>query len=343
MHLQTHTQQPAVEIVSPCLDMTSRLQNACQCWQEHLSKLHHHKCQSQSLCLILDVSHNLARKQTVLQSQWLRCGRHRGLFLVLTVCACVHGTANAFCLVLMLCACAEDTAALHQQLHPDAASSALPAEASGVLGTSFYISPEIANGWPQYDNKVDLYSLGVIAFELWHPFSTVMERVGVLRDLVERGVMPPSWPEAHPVVCTPHTSLPFTYFASHFYTWTLHVRSCILFHACTFLHPLSCMRVLASPFMHAHSLCTLCLQSMLAHACCLKSSNSVASCRLVCIVPMSLCLMRCCLCLSQQAYSLAEAGDGSGKTLPFLCKCVISDTVSSQPEALPASCFCRPW
>ena len=71
-----------------------------------------------------------------------------------------------------------------------------------MLGTSFYISPEIANGWPQYDNKVDLYSLGVIAFELWHPFTTAMERVLVLRDLVEKGVLPPGWPEAHPGVCT---------------------------------------------------------------------------------------------------------------------------------------------
>ena len=106
-----------------------------------------------------------------------------------------------------MCPCAEDTAALqqqHQQLLPDTASAALPMEASGVLGTSFYISPEIANGWPQYDNKVDLYSLGVIAFELWHPFTTGMERVMVLRDLVEKGTLPPGWPEAHPGVgCVP--------------------------------------------------------------------------------------------------------------------------------------------
>ena len=94
---------------------------------------------------------------------------------------------------------AEDAAALHQQLQPNTDAAAVASEASGVLGTSFYISPEIANGWPQYDNKVDLYSLGVIAFELWHPFTTAMERV-VLRELVETGVMPPGWPEVHPVV-----------------------------------------------------------------------------------------------------------------------------------------------
>ena len=98
------------------------------------------------------------------------------------------------------CCHAEDAAALHQQMQPNTHAAAVASEASGVLGTSFYISPEIANGWPQYDNKVDLYSLGVIAFELWHPFTTAMERVVVLRELVETGVMPPGWPEAHPVV-----------------------------------------------------------------------------------------------------------------------------------------------
>ena len=31
------------------------------------------------------------------------------------------------------------------------------ADHSGAMGTSFYISPEIANGWAQYDEKVTLH------------------------------------------------------------------------------------------------------------------------------------------------------------------------------------------
>jgi hypothetical protein len=61
-------------------------------------------------------------------------------------------------------------------------------------------SPEIANGWASYDEKVDLYSLGVVAFELWHPFATGMERVVLLRDLRENDVMPADFEAANPVV-----------------------------------------------------------------------------------------------------------------------------------------------
>ena len=106
------------------------------------------------------------------------------------------------------CCCAEDAAALQQQLQPNTEGAAGASEGSGVLGTSFYISPEIANGWPQYDSKVDLYSLGVVAFELWHPFATAMERVVVLRDLAEKGAMPPGWPQSHPVVSSHQSTMP---------------------------------------------------------------------------------------------------------------------------------------
>ena len=70
------------------------------------------------------------------------------------------------------------------------------------LNCSYYISPEIREGWASYDAKVDLFSLGVMAFELWHPFATAMERAVLLRDLREHGgVMPAAFEAANPVVC----------------------------------------------------------------------------------------------------------------------------------------------
>jgi hypothetical protein len=47
---------------------------------------------------------------------------------------------------------------------------------------------------------VDIFSLGVVVFEMWHPFSTAMERVVLLRELREAGKMPPGWEAAHPQV-----------------------------------------------------------------------------------------------------------------------------------------------
>ncbi|GAX82154.1 hypothetical protein CEUSTIGMA_g9582.t1 [Chlamydomonas eustigma] len=73
-------------------------------------------------------------------------------------------------------------------------------ENTGVCGTSFYISPEIAHGWASYDAKVDLFSLGVIVFELWHPFSTAMERVVILNSLRESGNLPEQWQRKNPKV-----------------------------------------------------------------------------------------------------------------------------------------------
>jgi len=48
--------------------------------------------------------------------------------------------------------------------------------------------------------QVDLYSLGVVVFEMWHPFSTGMERAVLLRELREAGKLPPAWEAAHPQV-----------------------------------------------------------------------------------------------------------------------------------------------
>lgn len=50
------------------------------------------------------------------------------------------------------------------------------------VGTSMYIAIEALNGG-SYDEKADMYSLGIIFFEMTYPFSTLMERYRVLRDL----------------------------------------------------------------------------------------------------------------------------------------------------------------
>ncbi|KAH1029539.1 eukaryotic translation initiation factor 2-alpha kinase [Dendroctonus ponderosae] len=50
------------------------------------------------------------------------------------------------------------------------------------VGTTLYMSPEQSNG-RIYDYKVDIYSLGIILFELLVPFTTDMERIKTLTDI----------------------------------------------------------------------------------------------------------------------------------------------------------------
>ncbi|GAA5826004.1 hypothetical protein JCM11251_000087 [Rhodosporidiobolus azoricus] len=69
---------------------------------------------------------------------------------------------------------------------------------SGV-GTSLYIAPEMMNRGRsernvKYSNKIDMYSLGITFFEMWHPFGSGMERVKVLQDLRRPDIVfPSSW------------------------------------------------------------------------------------------------------------------------------------------------------
>ncbi|TQE11671.1 hypothetical protein C1H46_002707 [Malus baccata] len=74
---------------------------------------------------------------------------------------------------------------------PDTAGVSL--DGTGQIGTYFYTAPEIEQGWPKIDEKADMYSLGVVFFELWHPFGTAMERHHVLSDLKHKGELPPAW------------------------------------------------------------------------------------------------------------------------------------------------------
>ncbi|KAM6897781.1 eukaryotic translation initiation factor 2-alpha kinase 1 [Xenentodon cancila] len=68
---------------------------------------------------------------------------------------------------------------------------------SGV-GTFVYASPEQLKG-SHYDSKSDMYSVGVVALELFQPFGTEMERVRTLGDLRD-GKIPDSFSQKWPVL-----------------------------------------------------------------------------------------------------------------------------------------------
>lgn len=64
------------------------------------------------------------------------------------------------------------------------------------VGTHSYSAPEQISG-NHYDEKVDIFSVGVMFFEMLHPFSTKTERAHVLSDM-RRGEIPQSLLEEYP-------------------------------------------------------------------------------------------------------------------------------------------------
>ncbi|ORY96927.1 kinase-like domain-containing protein [Syncephalastrum racemosum] len=65
------------------------------------------------------------------------------------------------------------------------------------IGTRTYASPEqLALPPQQYDAKVDIYSLGIIFFELYQPFTTAMERADAIHRL-KKGVFPDGFVERY--------------------------------------------------------------------------------------------------------------------------------------------------
>ncbi|OII76619.1 protein kinase domain-containing protein [Cryptosporidium andersoni] len=74
------------------------------------------------------------------------------------------------------------------KIHGD--SSSFKGYLSSGVGTMFYMAPEQANG-NVYDQSADLFSMGVILFEMFYPpFQTEMERVAVLSSLTQRREFP---------------------------------------------------------------------------------------------------------------------------------------------------------
>uniref|UniRef100_A0A8C9FQN3 non-specific serine/threonine protein kinase n=1 Tax=Pavo cristatus TaxID=9049 RepID=A0A8C9FQN3_PAVCR len=74
--------------------------------------------------------------------------------------------------------------AMDQDEEEELVLTPMPAYArhTGQVGTKLYMSPEQICG-NTYSHKVDIFSLGLILFELLYPFSTQMERVKTLSDV----------------------------------------------------------------------------------------------------------------------------------------------------------------
>lgn len=62
-------------------------------------------------------------------------------------------------------------------------TSMMSEDLTSDVGTTLYVANEVLSGDGNYDAKVDMYSLGIIFFEMVYQLNTGMERVMVLKDL----------------------------------------------------------------------------------------------------------------------------------------------------------------
>lgn len=65
---------------------------------------------------------------------------------------------------------------------------------TGQVGTALYVAPELSEQVSKaiYNQKVDIYSLGIIFFEMcYKPLTTGMERVKVLLNLRSKDIILP--------------------------------------------------------------------------------------------------------------------------------------------------------
>ncbi len=70
---------------------------------------------------------------------------------------------------------------------------------TGGIGTSIYAAPEQKVG-KIYDNRADLYSLGIILFELFYPLSTDMEKNKCVTHITKNRMLPENFQNRWPIV-----------------------------------------------------------------------------------------------------------------------------------------------
>eukprot|EP00899_Mesostigma_viride_P013262 jgi/Mesvir1/21937/Mv12105-RA.1 len=69
---------------------------------------------------------------------------------------------------------------------------------TGPVGTYLYTAPEIEKQWADVTEKADMYSLGVVCFEMWERFATGMERAVLLNDLRQKQQLPDKFRKKFP-------------------------------------------------------------------------------------------------------------------------------------------------
>ncbi|XP_060805089.1 eIF-2-alpha kinase GCN2 [Amyelois transitella] len=80
--------------------------------------------------------------------------------------------------------------AFDEKVKPEEISGSL----TGQVGTALYVAPELyqAGTKGMYNQKVDIYSLGIIMFEMFHPpLATAMERMSILNNIRSKDIMMP--------------------------------------------------------------------------------------------------------------------------------------------------------
>lgn len=89
------------------------------------------------------------------------------------------------------------------QLHPSdshlsssSSLSSLESDLTSDCGTYFYMAPELAS--KSYDSKVDIFAAGIVLFELFHAFSTEMERNSLITQLRDKRLVPKAFLETFP-------------------------------------------------------------------------------------------------------------------------------------------------